>query len=120
LHLSSLASWERGSVFVAKFVGIHAALATPVIRELPVKISTTVALIFTLSYFFAAQGDAEDHFIYKDAQGRLVISNQQPPPGSNVLRKLDLSEFRDSLVQRVQESANMRSPGSLKAHPNRN
>lgn len=78
------------------------------------KILTTAALIF-VSLFLAALGQAEDHYIYKDAHGKLVISNQQPPAGSNVLRKLDLPEYRDVQMQQVQESGSARSTGKLKA-----
>ena len=62
------------------------------------KIITTAALIFTFLFFLAAYSQSEDHYIYKDAQGKLVISNQQPPAGSNVLRKFDLPEFREAQI----------------------
>jgi hypothetical protein len=65
----------------------------------------------------ATQVQAEHHYIYKDTQGKLVISNKQPPPGSNVLRKLDLPEYRDTQMQQVQENADMRSTGKLEASP---
>ena len=77
------------------------------------KITTTVAVLFALLFLLAAHGQAEEHYIYKDAQGKLVISNKQPPPGSNVLRKIDLPEYRDSQVQQVQESGSARSTGKL-------
>jgi hypothetical protein len=63
--------------------------------------------------FLAAQGQAEDHYIYKDAQGKLVISNKVPPPGSNIIRKLDMPEYRDTQMQQVQESGSARSTGKL-------
>jgi len=85
-------------------------------RSLPVKITTTV-LIFAFLFFSTAQGQAEGHYIYKDAQGRLVISNQLPPPGSTVLRKIDLPAFREPQMQQVQQSG---QPGRWKGHPNRN
>ena len=86
-------------------------------RRLPVKITTTAALIFAFLFHLAGQGQAEEHFIYKDAQGRLVISNQQPPHGSHVLRKLDLPEFREAQMQQVQESGSMRPTGKLESGP---
>ena len=80
------------------------------------KITTTAALIFTLLFFLAAYSQSEDHYIYKDAQGKLVISNQQPPAGSNILRKLDLPEFRETQIQPVQEiSSSMRTTGNLES-----
>ena len=56
------------------------------------KTSTTVALIFALLFILAPAGQAEEHCNYKDAQRKLVISS---PLGSNILRKLDLPEFRE-------------------------
>ena len=79
------------------------------------KIITTAARIFAFLLFLAAHGQAEEHFIYKDAQGRLVISNQQPPAGSTVLRKFDLPEFRETQMQQIQEST--RSTGKLEGSP---
>jgi hypothetical protein len=35
---------------------------------------------------------AEEHYIYRNLAGKLVISNQPPPAGSNVLRKLELTD----------------------------
>ena len=81
------------------------------------KITTTVALIFALLFFLAVHGQAEDHFIYKDAQGGLVLSNQKPPAGSTILRKLDLPEFRESQMQQVQESSSTRSIGKSDGSP---
>jgi hypothetical protein len=77
------------------------------------KILTTAALIFVSSFFLAVLGHAEEHYIYKNAQGNLVISNKQPPAGSDILRKLDLPEYRDVQMQQVQESGSTRSTGKL-------
>jgi len=82
-----------------------------------VKIATTAALTLASWFFSPAQGPAEEHYIYKDAQGRLVISNQKPPPGSNVLRTFDLPPFRESQMQPVQQSDSTRSTGTLEASP---
>src|SRR5688572_7743319 len=79
--------------------------------SLPVKIITTAALIFASLFFLSTHGQAEEHFIYKDSQGGLVISNQKPPPGSTILRKLDPPEFREAQIQHVQESISTRSTG---------
>lgn len=74
---------------------------------------TTAVLIFTFLFFLAAYSQSEDHYIYKDAQGKLVISNQPPPAGSNILRKFDLPEFREAQMQPVQEISSMRTTGKL-------
>ena len=81
------------------------------------KITTTAALIFASLFFLTTHGQAEEHYIYKDPQGRLVISNQKPPAGSTILRKLDLPEFREAQMQQVQESSSTRSTGKLEGSP---
>ena len=81
------------------------------------KITTTATLIFAFLFLLAGHGQAEEHFIYKDAQGRLVISNQWPASGSYVLRKLDLPEFREAQMQPVHESNIMRPTGKLESSP---
>jgi hypothetical protein len=85
-------------------------------RSSPVKF-TTAALIFTFLFFLAAYTQSEEHYIYKDVQGKLVISNQQPPAGSNILRTLDLPEFREAQMQQVQEISSVRSTGKLESSP---
>ena len=81
------------------------------------KITTTAALIFAFWCFLAVHGQTEEHYIYKDAQGGLVISNQKPPAGSTILRKLDLPEFREAQMQQVQESSSARSTNKLEGSP---
>ena len=34
------------------------------------------------------QGQAEDYYIYHDPDGKLVISNKEPPPGSKIIKQL--------------------------------
>jgi hypothetical protein len=68
-----------------------------------VKTVTKIGLVFCFSLLLglaaAPQGQAEEHYIYKDPHGNLVISNQRPPAGSNVLRKIELPEATDAQVQ---------------------
>ena len=81
------------------------------------KITTIAALICGSLFFLTTHGQAEEHYIYKDPQGGLVISNQKPPAGSTILRKLDLPEFREAQIQQVQESSNTRPTGKLESSP---
>ena len=78
------------------------------------KTPTAIALIFSF-FVLAAKAKAEEYYIYKDPRGPLVISNKPPPSGSNVLRKLDLTE---GLVQQPQQAGDTqpsgRSDGSAK------
>jgi hypothetical protein len=39
-----------------------------------------------------AQGGAEDYYVYQTPNGALVISNKEPPPGSKIIKKLNLPE----------------------------
>jgi hypothetical protein len=38
------------------------------------------------------QGQAEDYYFYQTAKGDLVISNKEPPPGSKIMKQLNLPE----------------------------
>jgi hypothetical protein len=44
------------------------------------------ALFLGLAVVTPAQ--AEDYYIYHDPDGKLVISNKQPPPGSKIIKQL--------------------------------
>jgi hypothetical protein len=46
------------------------------------------SLAFFLGLAVVTQGQAEDYYIYQTANGDLVISNKQPPPGSKIIRQL--------------------------------
>lgn len=80
------------------------------------KFTPIALLIFT--FFVTDYAQSEEHYIYHDAQGKLVISNQLPPAGSRILRKFDLPEFRDAPMQQVQEISSIRSPGKSEGSPN--
>jgi len=62
---------------------------------------------FCLFLFFAlgvpTQGRSEEYYIYRSSTGKLVISNNQPPPGSTIIKQQSLPERTDSQVQRSQE-----------------
>jgi hypothetical protein len=38
------------------------------------------------------QAQAEDYYIYQTPNGALVISNKEPPPGSKIIKQLNLPE----------------------------
>jgi hypothetical protein len=88
-----------------------------------VKTFATFRLGFCLSLFLGlaltTQGQAEEHYIYQNPHGKLVISNQPPPPGSNVLRKLDLPEPTDPQVQQPREHADTQLNEKSEAQPSR-
>jgi hypothetical protein len=38
------------------------------------------------------QGQAEEYYVYQTPDGALVISNKEPPPGSKIIKQLNLPE----------------------------
>ena len=67
---------------------------------------TTLKLVLSFSWLIALAvvrpGYAGDYYIYQDPNGKLVISNNAPPHGSNVLRKETLSEVTDQQIAESQ------------------
>jgi hypothetical protein len=49
-------------------------------------VTTLISLFLGLTV--VTQGHTEDYYIYQTANGDLVISNKQPPPGSTVINQL--------------------------------
>src|SRR5262244_3862954 len=53
---------------------------------------TALKLAFCLALFLAlavvTQGQAEDYYFYKGPKGELVISNKEPPPGSQIIKRV--------------------------------
>src|SRR4029077_9860955 len=43
-----------------------------------------------------------DYYAYQDANGKLVISNNAPPPGSKIIKKETLSEVTDQQIAESQ------------------
>ena len=41
-----------------------------------------------LSLAVAAQSQADDYYFYKGPKGELVISNKEPPPGSQIIKRV--------------------------------
>jgi hypothetical protein len=75
-----------------------------------------------LGLALATQGQAEEHYIYRDPHGKLVISNKPPPPGSDVLRKLELPQATDPQVQQPHEGGDTQLNGKAdgSAQPSKN
>jgi len=64
------------------------------------------------------QGQAEDYYIYHDPDGKLVISNKEPPPGSKIIKQLPGMTDREVPQAQAQEPRktppNGQTEGSLK------
>lgn len=56
--------------------------------------ATLVALFVGLALVTEAQ--AEDYYFYEGPKGELVISNKEPPPGSNFIKQLPGVADRES------------------------
>jgi hypothetical protein len=67
------------------------------------------------------QGQAEDYYIYHDPDGKLVISNKEPPPGSKIIKQVP--GVTDREVQQAQEPGkpqpNVQTEGSPKPPNNK-
>jgi hypothetical protein len=69
------------------------------------------------------QRQAEEHYIYQDPDGKLVISNKQPPPGSKIIKQQNLPGVTDGEVPQAQEPGkpqpNVQTEGSPKPSNNK-
>src|SRR5205823_3462548 len=67
---------------------------------------TTWRMVFSFSWFvaLAVVGHAYggDYYTYQDLNGKLVISNNAPPPGSKIIKKETLSEVTDQQIAESQ------------------
>jgi hypothetical protein len=45
-----------------------------------------------LGFAVVPPSQAEDYYVYKTPNGALVISNKEPPPGSKIIKQLNLPE----------------------------
>jgi len=63
------------------------------------------------------QGQAEEHYIYQDPDGKLVISNKQPPPGSKIIKQQNLLGVTDNEVSQAQEPGKTEPNGQTEGSP---
>jgi len=63
---------------------------------------TTLKLVLSFSWFITLvvtrQAYAGDYYIYQDPNGKLVISNNAPPQGSNIIRRETLAEVTNQQI----------------------
>lgn len=62
-------------------------------------------IAFCLAFLlaFVTQGQAEDYYVYHDADGKLVLSNKKPPPGSKIIRHLTSVTDKEAPQDQPQE-----------------
>jgi hypothetical protein len=85
---------------------------------LVMKNAITVALLTCFVVLAAANGQAEEYYVYRNPNGGLVISNKLPPAGSDMLRKLELPEVPQDKAQ-AGEAAGLASPDESAARTRR-
>ena len=63
-------------------------------------------MVFSFSWFMALAVFGHvyggDYYVYQDRNGKLVISNNAPPPGSKILKRETLSEVTDQQIEESQ------------------
>ena len=69
--------------------------------------------VLFLGLAVVTKAQAEEHYIYQDPDGKLVISNKQPPPGSKIIKQQNFPDVIDSEVPRDNPQPN----GQIKASP---
>ena len=64
-------------------------------------------LAFCLALFLAlavvTQGQAEDYYFYKGPKGELVISNKEPPPRSQIIKRVPGATDKETPQAQAQE-----------------
>ena len=77
---------------------------------------TTLKLAFCFYLFLglalATQGQAGEYYTYRDPNGKLVISNKQPPPGSKIVRQQTLPDLAESDTLHVRDGDETRPNGN--------
>src|SRR5262245_53932501 len=72
--------------------------------------ATTLKLVLSFSWFITLlvvrQAYAGDYYIYQDANGKLIISNNAPPKGSNIIKRETLAEVTDQQIMESQVREN--------------
>ena len=67
---------------------------------------TTWRMVFSFSWFVAltvvGHAYGGDYYTYQDLNGKLIISNNAPPPGSKIIKKETLSEVTDQQIAESQ------------------
>jgi hypothetical protein len=81
-------------------------------------INACAALISVFLGFAAVtQGQAEEYYIYQTPNGALVISNNEPPPGSKIIKRFSFPEANDGEVPQGQTPNNPLPNGKTESSP---
>ena len=64
------------------------------------------------------QVQAEDYYFYEGRKGELVMSNEEPPPGSKIIKRLP--GVTDTEVPQAQEPGKPQPNGQQEGSPSKN
>src|SRR5215470_3445724 len=70
-------------------------------RRTVLKLAVCFALFLGLA--IVTQGQAEDYYFYKGPKGELVISNKEPPPGSQIIKRVPGATDKETPQAQAQE-----------------
>jgi hypothetical protein len=76
-------------------------------------LNLAVCFALFLALAVITQGQAEDYYIYQAPDGKLVISNKQPPPGSKIIKQQNMPEANDNRLLQSQQRNNPEPNGCL-------
>ena len=62
-------------------------------------------------------GQAEEYYIYHDPDGKLVISNKEPPLGSKIIKQRSFPELIDSEIPQGQQRNGPQTNGQTESSP---
>jgi hypothetical protein len=62
-------------------------------------------------------GQAEEYYIYYGPDGKLVISNKEPPPGSKIIKQRSFPELTYSAIPQGQQRNDPKPNGQTESSP---
>ena len=76
-----------------------------------------VCFALLLGLAVVTQGRAGEYYIYRDPDGKLVISNKEPPAGSKIIKQQSFPEATDNEVPQSQQPNNPQPNGQTESSP---
>ena len=73
------------------------------IRRRGTALNLAFCLVLFLGLAVVTQVQAEDYYFYEGRKGELVISNEKPPPGSKIIKRLPGVTDREAPQAQAQE-----------------
>jgi hypothetical protein len=74
-------------------------------------------LISLLGLVVVTEAQAEDYYIYRDPDGKLLISKKEPPSGSKIIKRHSWTEGADSEVPQSRQPNNPQPMDRQKVRP---